>query len=71
MKDTRINGVSYHGGHGDAMCFSFKEILYRVLALLFLISVIAGVVLIAEDAEVIAAACEFVRTYPSSYFEWL
>jgi len=39
---------------GDAMensPFSFKEILYRILALLFLVAVIGAVLLIAEDTN--------------------
>ena len=31
--------------------FSFREILYRILAFLFLIAVVAAVLLIAEDAN--------------------
>ncbi|MCL2361797.1 MAG: hypothetical protein FWC73_08305 [Defluviitaleaceae bacterium] len=48
---------------GDTMGkgpFSFREILYRILALIFLIAVIAAVLLIAEDAN---AAVEL-REYP-------
>ena len=41
--------------------FSFKEIMYRILALLFLVAVIGAVLLIAEDANAASEIRECAR----------
>jgi len=38
-------------GITDKTIFTFREIMYRVLALIFLVAVIAAVLLIAEDTN--------------------
>ena len=60
MNYINPNGADSHGDPGKGGPFCFRELLYRLLALLFLIAAIGAVLLIAEDASAVETATEVV-----------